>query len=61
MLTKEQKESYIKSPYHCPFCNSNNIEAFPLKFEDDVTGIVKCKDCGKNWEDEYKVVGVSEL
>jgi transcription elongation factor Elf1 len=61
MLTKEQIEKYLKNPYHCPFCGSEDITALPLSGEDNVLGVVVCNDCGKNWEDEYKVVGVSEL
>ncbi len=61
MLTKEQTEKYLNSPYHCPFCGSEEIEQLQMIFDDNITGTVTCRNCGKNWEDEYKVVGVSEL
>jgi len=63
MLTKEQKEEYIKSGYaKCPFCKSDQIEGGAI----DVDGPeawqkVTCIDCEKVWNDVYKLVDVEEI
>ena len=61
-LTAKAKKEYIKSPNHCPYCKSDDIEAEPL----DGDGLcafskVKCNDCGESWNDQYKLVGISEV
>lgn len=57
MMTKEE---YAQSQgLLCPFCKSHNIEgASPF----EVTGNtavqdVRCLDCGKEWEDVFRLVG----
>lgn len=62
MLTTKQKRDYIRSAgSHCPHCKSQSITA--SHFESDVSSAwqpVRCDDCGKEWNDVYKLVGIED-
>ena len=53
-------DQYIKSPNNCPHCDSKNISNFGKPQSDDsfVTIEVECHDCGKCWNDLYKLIGI---
>lgn len=58
-LTQEAISKYLKSPYHCPFCESDNITA--LEWEPEQSGqIVECNACGKRWWDVYQLVTIED-
>lgn len=52
------QEQYSRNSSECPFCGSKDIEAD--SFDIDVgycAQEVSCSACGKDWWDEYKLVG----
>ena len=65
-LTKNNLKKYIKScGCYCPFCNSDNVYTDPLNTDNMEYGIIKqeanCCECGKTWEDIYKLSDVNEI
>jgi len=60
-LTKGQKKAYLKHDTLCPYCGSENIDAGHFENTDDGGWQnVWCHDCGKRWEDHYKLVDIVE-
>lgn len=56
-MDKKQRIDYLKSPYHCPYCNSDRISA--LEFDtQSFTQTVECPDCGRQWIDLYSLTGI---
>jgi ribosomal protein L37AE/L43A len=56
VLTKQQKDDYIKHPNHCPFCNSKNIK------QGDMRSRIKfCNECGKMWDEVYGIKDIKEV
>ena len=63
-LTDEQIEEYVKkSGSRCPYCNPTNVFAVggidadgPIGWQD-----IRCDDCLKEWVDEFRLVGMSEV
>lgn len=53
---KTQKQ-YLKNPYKCPKCNSENISASEVEFIDggEVIQNIDCLDCCAKWRDIYKL------
>lgn len=51
---------YIKHPFFCPFCESQNIVAVTnAETEHDfATQVIGCDDCGNNWVDVYQLSGI---
>ncbi len=49
-MDQKQKADYLKSPYHCPHCNSGHIEAETFDGELSCQPVV-CLACGKQWTD----------
>ena len=62
MLTREQKDAYLKSNGSaCPYCGSNEIEGGGL--ESDVGSCwnpVECLECGRCWTDIYELTDIDE-
>lgn len=54
---------YIKHPFFCPFCESQNIgTASSVETElDFATQVVGCADCGNHWVDIYQLSGIEPL
>jgi Zn ribbon nucleic-acid-binding protein len=65
MLSKEAKKKYIKGGYHCPYCESENIEARGDKDVEydgnEIRQLVECLNCGKGWYDLYKLTKIVEI
>ena len=61
-LTPEQKKEYLeKGGQHCPYCHSTDIEGGTLDAEwNEAWAEVTCKNCGETWQDEYKLVDITE-
>ena len=59
-LTQKAIDDYLASPYHCPYCNSENIEGGDLDWDEPLGQSVSCSKCGKSWTDILKVVGIIE-
>ena len=61
-LSKAQKAAYIKSPYHCPYCNSAQIEVGNLevsvKNHKKIFQHVVCLKCNETWKDVFVLAKV---
>lgn len=59
-LTLEQIEKYIDDGgVRCPYCGSENITgSYPETDVGESWQDVECDDCGKEWTDLYRLVGV---
>lgn len=58
-LTQEAIERYVRTAAHCPFCESERIQAGAVEREDSCTEMtqdVECLDCGREWREVYRVV-----
>jgi transcription elongation factor Elf1 len=61
MLTEEQKNKYLASPYICPYCGSDELSLG--KFSADVNQAVQnisCRQCKKRWTNIYGLTHVEE-
>jgi len=61
-LTPEDKKSYLDSPYHCPVCGSNEIDADGFRFADvdDCVQTVTC-ECGACWKEKFELTDIELL
>ena len=61
MLNDKAKNNYLKFPYHCPYCDGDDITSGLMH---DNTGFVEqnvvCNECGKRWKDIHGVVDIIE-
>lgn len=61
-MTKQQRAKYLKSPNHCPKCNSKNISGGSFEADDDYAyRDVTCDDCGYEFRDIYTLADVEEV
>ena len=59
MISKDAKDRYLKDGgNHCPYCGSDDIEAGPIQFDNDLNAKVTCLTCWKTWTEFYKVSDV---
>ena len=62
MLTPAQKENYLKNPYHCPKCDSENISGRGLNADCDYAWQrITCEDCHFEWDDIYVLKCICEV
>lgn len=52
------KKMYLKNPNICPYCNSSQLEAGELSFDDVINHETSCLDCGETWIDYLSVTDV---
>lgn len=59
-LTKKQAEKYFElCGCVCPFCDSDDINSGHAEFDEDYAWRnATCSDCGKTWQDEYRLTVV---
>ena len=60
-LTDEQKAEYVKSPFHCPYCGSEEIQAGDRTSDGRyVFQNVDCCNplCQAFWTEEYTITGI---
>lgn len=59
-MDAKTKKKYLKSPFFCPECGSDQIEGRGgFDFEgDSVFQDVDCLKCGATWSDQYKIFDV---
>ena len=57
-LTEKDKKEYLNNPWHCPFCNSEDISA-----GDGGEGYreVTCNECGKMWNEIFEITDIEEI
>ena len=61
MLTEEQKNKYITSPYLCPYCGSDELSLGKVTVDIDRAGqIVTCGKCKKRWTNIYALAEMEE-
>ncbi len=61
MLTEEQKNKYLMSPYICPYCGSDELSLG--KIAADVHRTVQnisCRQCKKRWTNIYALTRIEE-
>jgi len=61
MLTEEQKNKYLISPYLCPYCGSDQLSLG--KVTADVNRAVQnisCTQCKKRWTNIYELTRIEE-
>jgi hypothetical protein len=58
LLTQYDIYQYLKSPNHCPYCESTGISSQGINFDDEVNCDVICDDCGQKWNDKYNVTRI---
>lgn len=58
-ITKKEKRAYLKSPFHCPFCNSTNISSGHTDNEGKVIiQPVECFDCKCTWNEVFVLIDI---
>lgn len=51
----------LAEPSKCPFCGGSDILPDPkIPSEDKIVIVTECLDCGKSWEEVYKLVDAYE-
>jgi transcription elongation factor Elf1 len=59
-MDEKRKADYLKSPNHCPWCNSEKIMADT--FDAEKPGqLVECQNCGREWYDIYTLTDIEPL
>jgi transcription elongation factor Elf1 len=61
MLTEEQKNKYLASPYLCPYCGSDELSLG--KFTADVNRTlqsISCRQCKKRWTSIHELSRIEE-
>ena len=61
MLTIEQKNKYLASPYICPYCGSDKLSLG--KVSADVNQTIQnilCRQCKKRWTNIYALIRIEE-
>ena len=55
MITKEQKEKYIKDPSLCPYCGGKDLEGQGVGVKDNGTRYnhILCHECNERWMAVY--------
>ena len=62
MLTKEQKEKYLRYPGHCPHCGSYELSYEKVTFEaNKVWHEISCTQYSKRWADIYSLTDMEEI
>ena len=61
MLTIDQKNKYLASPYICPYCGSDKLSLG--KVSADINQTVQnilCRQCKKRWTNIYALTRIEE-
>jgi hypothetical protein len=61
VLTEEEKNKYLVSPYLCPYCESDELSLG--KVNADINRAVQnisCRQCKKRWTNIYTLARVEE-
>ena len=56
-MDEQQKAGYLKSPFHCPYCNSDRIVALEFNPE-SLEQTVECENCGRQWAEVFTLTDV---
>jgi hypothetical protein len=62
MLTKEQREKYLRYPGNCPYCGSYEVSYEKVTFDSSkVWHEISCSRCNKRWADVYSLTAIEEI
>ncbi len=61
MLTEEQKNRYLSSPYICPYCGSDELSLGKVTAHvNRAVQNISCRQCKKRWTNIYTLAHVEE-
>jgi len=61
MLTEEQENKYLGSPYLCPYCGSDQLSLGKVTADvNRAVQTVSCRQCKKRWTNIYTLAHVEE-
>jgi len=61
MLTEEEKNRYLLSPYICPYCGSGELSLGKVTADINRAGqSISCGKCKKRWTNIYGLVQMEE-
>ena len=61
-MTAEQKKEYLSDPNQCPYCHSIDLEGSHFSADLQLAWQkVSCMNCGKKWEDQYRLSDVEPV
>ena len=61
MLTEEQKNKYLGSPYLCPYCGSDELSLGKVTADvNRAAQNISCRQCKKRWTNIYTLAHVEE-
>jgi transcription elongation factor Elf1 len=61
MLTEEQKNKYLTSPYLCPYCGSDELSLGKVTADiDRAVQNISCRQCKKRWTNIYALTHIEE-
>jgi hypothetical protein len=61
MLTGDEKNKYLLSPYICPYCGSDELSLGKVIADINRAGqIITCRKCKKRWTNVYALVQMEE-
>lgn len=63
MISKAKVKKYLRNPFACPFCGSDEISAGEKEaVNSEMTQIVHCDNqkCRKSWKEIYRIAGIEE-
>lgn len=61
MLTDKQKKEYVKHPYQCPYCKSDDLETMSRDADYNIeTKEVICGGCERTWKEIYTLTSIEE-
>jgi len=61
MITKKEKEDYLKNPNQCPKCKSTNISSDDFESDTSIAWRdVSCNDCTAYWKELFNLTDIME-
>ncbi len=61
MLTEEQKQKYLTTPYKCPYCGSDELTLGKVTADLKRTlQTISCSQCKRRWTSIYELSHIEE-
>jgi len=63
MIDDFTKRRYVKHPYNCLYCGSEDIMAIHIVYAeyDQIPQVVECQNCGAKWKEIYSLTDIEEI